>query len=177
MTENRAIRPTRKVLSPRTARRDLPPEPRLRLVILNFNGYDLTLRALTALRGMSWPRDALEIVLVDNASSDGVVELVEREFPEVRIVRSEENRGFAGGNNLALRDLDGVDLVALVNNDVTVSPDWLHPLVEALRADPGLGAASPKMLLEGRYRRLDLATAPSRRDERTGGRWVWPSSK
>ncbi|MEY2434528.1 MAG: hypothetical protein QOC92_4253, partial [Acidimicrobiaceae bacterium] len=142
----------RTVVSPPTATDRSPaPRPDVTVVVASRNRRDDLLASL--------PRHEAPVVLVDNASTDGVVELVERGFPEVRIVRSQENKGFAGGNNLALRDLEGVDLVALVNNDVTVSQGWLDPLVEALRADPDLGAASPKMLLEGRYRRLDLVTA------------------
>jgi GT2 family glycosyltransferase len=134
--------------------------PKIRVIVLNFNGGELTIRCLRSLAQAIPPDVDTDLVMVDNASSDGVVDRVEREFPEVRIVRSDRNRGFAGGNNLALRDLDDVDLVALVNNDVTVSPEWLGPLVEALRADPGLGAASPKILFDGHYRRLDVAALP-----------------
>src|SRR4051812_16075270 len=134
--------------------------PRLRVVVLNFNGGDMTIGCLDALLECDTAGLDVEIVLVDNASTDGVAERVERDRPEVRVIRSATNLGFAGGNNLALADLEGVDLVALVNNDVTVSRNWLAPLVEALRGDDALGAASPKMLLAGRYRRLDLACAP-----------------
>ncbi len=131
---------------------------RVRVVVLNYNGGDLTLRSLRALLATRWPKKALEVVLVDNASSDGVVDAVERELPAVHVVRSTVNRGFAGGNNLGIGDLTDVDAIGLVNNDVTVPPDWLTPLADALRRDKGLGAASPKMLLEGRYRRVDLGT-------------------
>ena len=54
------------------------------------------------------------------------------ELPDVRIITSDRNLGFAGGCNLALRDLDGVDDVALVNSDVLVEPDWLAPLVASV---------------------------------------------
>jgi GT2 family glycosyltransferase len=105
-----------------------------------------------------WPHGALEVVLVDNASSDGVADTVERELPDVRVVRSKENLGFTGGNNLGIGDAQTVDLIALVNSDVTVGPDWLAPLAEVLDNDAELGAASPKMLLDGRYRRVDLSS-------------------
>ncbi len=161
MSEIRVVRPH--VVAPRwlPEARSAAPAPRLRVVVLNFNGRELTLRALAALRFMSWPAAALELVLVDNGSHDGVVEQVERAGPMSHHPIG-HNLGFAGGNNLALRDLDDVDLIALVNNDVTVPPEWASPLVDALRADPGLGAVSPKVLFEGRYRRVDLTTTPEK---------------
>jgi len=137
----------------------LPAVPRVRVVVLNFNGGELTLRALRAVQASAWPEEALETVLVDNASSDGVADAVEHDLPTVRVIRSDMNRGFAGGTNLGIGRLDGIDAVALVNNDVTVPENWLPPLVDALRADGAVGAASPKMLLEGQYRRVELAVA------------------
>jgi len=119
---------------------------RVRVVVLNHNGGALTLECLRRLANTDWPTTALELVLVDNASTDEVVERVRDQLPHVRVITSPVNLGFAGGCNLALRDLADVDHVALVNNDLLVEPDWLGPLVSTLDADPGLGAACPKIL-------------------------------
>jgi hypothetical protein len=121
--------------------------PRVRVVVLNHNGGALTLDCLHRLTKTDWPATALEVVLVDNASTDEVVARVREELPQVRVIASPVNLGFAGGCNLALRDLAEVDHVALVNNDVLVEPEWLSPLVSTLGGDPGLGAACPKILL------------------------------
>ncbi len=111
----------------------------VRVVVVNYNGGDMTLGCVHALAATAWPRDALEIVLVDNGSSDGVADAA-RAIDGVVTIRSDTNLGFAGGANLALRDLPPrTAYVALVNNDVTVPPDWLTPLVETLEADPGAG--------------------------------------
>jgi len=120
--------------------------PRVRVVVLNHNGGELTLDCLRRLAETDWPTSALELVLVDNASTDHVVERVRGELPQVRVITSRINLGFAGGCNLALNDLADVDHVALVNNDVVVEPDWLGPLVSAVEADPRLGAACPRIL-------------------------------
>ena len=72
------------------------------------------------------------------------------ELPDVEIRQVGRNDGFPA-NNHALRDLDGVRYVALVNNDAFVEPGWLEPLVEALDADLGLGAACPKLILAPRF--------------------------
>jgi GT2 family glycosyltransferase len=140
--------------------------------VVNFNGGAITLRSLAALRGTDWPAESLDIVLVDNASQDGVATTVEHDMPSVRVMRSATNRGFAGGNNLGIGDLDGIDAVALVNNDVTVPSDWLQPLAAALHDDADLGAVAPKMLLDGTFRRVDLsmdAEPPWRADPRVRG--------
>ncbi|MGH9012878.1 MAG: glycosyltransferase [Acidimicrobiia bacterium] len=141
--------------------------PRVRVVVLNYNGGELTLDCLRRLRRTEWPAGSLEIVLVDNASDDDVVARVRQDLPDVRVVESAFNRGFAGGCNLALRDLAGVDHVALVNNDVSVEPDWLRPLVDCLEADPSLGAACPKIRLSQPY--LDVEIGVSRTFRRGRG--------
>ncbi len=129
----------------------------------------------------------------DEGDGDGVADLVERTMARVRVLRPDRNLGFAGGNNLALQDLgpagdagrrdqpirgvdrgagSTVDYVALVNNDVTVSPGWLEPLVATLGAEPSLGAACPKILLEDRFVELTVEAptwTPGRGDHRALG--------
>lgn len=123
----------------------LSSPPRVRAVVLNFNGGDHVVRCVEALTRTQWPSEALELVVVDNASSDGSTERIERAFPQVRVVHNPENEGFPA-NNLAMVDLDHVDVLALVNNDAFVEPDWLAPLVDALQEDETLGAACPLLL-------------------------------
>ncbi len=136
--------------------------PSVRAVVLNYNGGDLTLNCLRRLRATDWPAERFSIVLVDNASSDGVVGRTRDEMPDVQVITSERNLGFAGGCNLALRDLDGVDHVALVNSDVLVEPDWLAPLVRALQHNRAFGAACPKILFASRFREVELRSGTHR---------------
>jgi GT2 family glycosyltransferase len=124
---------------------------RVRVVVVNYNGGDYTVGCLRSVLASDWPADDLEVVLVDNDSSDGVAATVKAGLPTVTVIEAGSNRGFAGGCNLALFDLAGVDYVALLNNDATVEPGWLRPLVAALEADPGVGAANPKILFSGSY--------------------------
>jgi GT2 family glycosyltransferase len=129
---------------------------RVRAVVLNYNGGELTLECLRRLRSTEWPADRFTAVLVDNASTDRVVATTHSEMPDVRIITSDRNLGFAGGCNLALRDLDDVDYLALVNNDVLVEPDWLAPLARAFSRGPMVGAACPKILFAPRFREVEL---------------------
>jgi GT2 family glycosyltransferase len=142
-------------------------DPVVRVVIVNYNGRDLTLRCLESVKATEWPRERLEIVVVDNASRDGSAEAVEREHPDVRLLRAPRNLGYAAANNLALRDLDQIDYVALLNNDTVVGNRWLRPLVEALEADDALGAAAPKILFEPEYAvvTIDAPVSPARRGD------------
>ena len=118
---------------------------RVRVVVIDHDGGPLTERCIESLRRTLWEGD-LELVLVDNASTVPLATT----WPDVRIVRSERNLGFAGGANAGIGNVDDVDAVALVNNDAVVDPDWLQPLVRALDADPSVGAASPKIRFLGR---------------------------
>ena len=117
---------------------------RVRVVVVDHNGASLTRRCVESVRATEWDGE-LDIVVVDNASTppfDGT-------WPGVRVVRSDRNRGFAGGANLGIDGFEDVDAVALVNNDAVVDPGWLVPLVAALDSDPSVGAASPKLRFMG----------------------------
>ncbi len=123
----------------------------VRVVVVNYNGGGTTLACLESLLASDWPVDDLDVVMVDNASTDGVVAAVKAGMPRVTVIEAGSNRGFAGGCNLAMHDLSEVDYVALVNNDAIVEPNWLHPLVAAIDRDPGIGAACPKILFTGSF--------------------------
>ena len=131
--------------------------PRVRLVVLNYNGGDFVVRCLEALSKLDWPSDRLDLVVVDNASTDGSAAVIEERFPTVRMIRNPRNVGFPG-NNSALGDLEDVDYVGLVNPDSFVEADWLTPLVDSLASDPELGAVSARMLFADRFVEVELTT-------------------
>jgi GT2 family glycosyltransferase len=138
------------------------PVRSVRVVVVSFNNVTFIGRCLDALARTEWT-GSTEIVVVDNASTDGTAEYVATHHPEVTLIRSAVNTGFGGGVNLALADLGTADAVALVNSDAFVSPDWLGPLVQALDAHPNCGAANAVLIFDGRYRRRRLrAGRPSR---------------
>ena len=137
---------------------------RVGAVVLNYNGGEQT---LTCLRGLLATEGgaALTVVLVDNASTDGIAARVRTELPAISVFESPTNRGFAGGCNLGIAALPDAQFVALVNNDATVDSGWLAPLLAALEHDPGLGAASPKIVFADRFVDLTIE-APTRRPGR-----------
>jgi len=87
----------------------------------------------------------IEVLVVDNGSSDGTAEAVEREFPNVRLIRSKTNLGFTKGNNLAIRQSHG-RYVCLVNSDVLVLPNCFEELVAFMDARPEVGMVGPRVL-------------------------------
>jgi GT2 family glycosyltransferase len=118
------------------------------VVVPNWNGADLLGQALASLRAQSYPAT---VVVVDNGSHDGSVDLVRREHPDVLLVELPVNTGFAGGVNagIALALERGAGAVAAFNNDAVADPDWLAHLVDVLEDDPATG------IVTGRITRFD----------------------
>ncbi|MEW6510660.1 MAG: glycosyltransferase family 2 protein [Bacteroidota bacterium] len=119
--------------------------PLCSVVVLNYNGrhlLDSCLESVFLQSGLSF-----EVILVDNGSSDGSVRHVAERFPTVRIVASDVNLGYAGGNNLGVEHARG-RLVVLLNNDTVVEPGWLVSLVDVGNRED-VGVASSLVLTEG----------------------------
>ncbi len=111
------------------------------IITVNYNQLEVTCDLLESLRKISYPN--IEILVVDNASAENPEPIKER-YPEIELILSEENLGFAGGNNLALRRAKG-DYFLFLNNDTEVEPDFLEPLIACLQSDKKIGMVSPKI--------------------------------
>ncbi len=126
--------------------------PLVSILIVNYNGAEVLKDCLESLRRLTYPR--FEVVVVDNASTDSSAEVLAR-YPSVRVVHSDHNRGFAGGNNFGLPSCSG-QLILLLNNDTIVTPDFLQPLVEYLCNHPQVGIVQGKMILSRHGNALDV---------------------
>jgi GT2 family glycosyltransferase len=115
------------------------------VVVVTWQGAHLLPACLTSLRAQTLAHDVL---VVDNASTDGTAELLAAEFPEVRVVMNARNTGLAGGVDTALRSTSA-SVVALLNNDAVAEPDWLAALATHLTRHPEAGAVTSRMLLAG----------------------------
>jgi GT2 family glycosyltransferase len=129
---------------------------RVTVIIPHWNGEGILRRCLLSLRRTRGVR--FRTLVVDNASGDGSPDMVRREFPEVGLIRSPRNIGFAGGCNLGIRSAD-TPYAALLNNDTVPEPDWLRLLVDAADGDRSLAAVQPKMLSLGRPGWFDYSGA------------------
>lgn len=113
------------------------------IIILNFNGRRYLERCLSSVLASTYPN--FEVILVDNGSTDGSASFVRDRFPVVRVIEAGENLGFAEGNNVGIRATDA-PLIATLNNDTWVEPDWLSHLVRVMESDPRIGTCASKML-------------------------------
>ncbi len=138
------------------------PLPIVRVVVLNYDGGQMTMDCLDSLLATDWPADRLDVVLVDNGSLDDVAHRVSSEqcYRAVRLLEPLANLGFAGGCNLGMAAPGAYDYVALLNNDTTVDPGWLRALVAVAEDCADLGAVSAKMLFSERFHGVDLAVTP-----------------
>ncbi len=131
--------------------RDVTAAPLVRVIVLNWNSAWLTARCVRSLLQTDHPLDRLDIVVVDNGSIDGSLARLRNDLgglPSVRFLDNGANLGFAEGCNRAMRDRDGVDAIALVNNDAVVEPGWLAPLLDELARRPDVGAVGSRLMLE-----------------------------
>jgi GT2 family glycosyltransferase len=124
------------------------------VVIVNWNGGMYIRDCLNSLEKQNVSE--YSIILVDNGSSDGSLELVRENFAEVQIIPLEKNLGFAVGNNIALKEVS-TEFVALLNNDAMPDNYWLANLVSALENHPDVGFAASKMLLYHKPDQIDRA--------------------
>ena len=85
------------------------------------------------------------VIVADNASTDGSMELVKSSFPSVKCLYNLTNEGFAGGYNWALKHVNA-DYYVLLNSDVEVTPGWIEPIISLMETDPKIAACQPKLL-------------------------------
>ncbi|MFL5330924.1 MAG: glycosyltransferase family 2 protein [Gemmataceae bacterium] len=140
--------------------------PFVSVIVVNFNGRRHLANCLTSLAEQTYPRHRYEVIVVDNASSDGSVDFLRSDFPWVRLIEASANLGFAAGNNAGFEVARG-EWIALLNNDASAEPEWLEAAVGAGEGStphpspPPQGGRGP----EGGGRRLKF----SRRGKEIGG--------
>lgn len=144
--------------------------PQVSVIIPNWNGLRLLRPCLDSLRRQTF-RD-FEVIVVDNASSDGSAQALAEEYPEVRVVALQQNLGYAGGCNAGIRAAQGAILVML-NNDTEADPGWLQALVDGLARHPEAGSASSRLMIHSRPEILNAAGDLYRRNGLPDSRGVW----
>jgi GT2 family glycosyltransferase len=118
-------------------------KPLISVIVVNWNGKEVIKECLESLRNQTF-RD-FEVIVVDNGSTDGSVELIKALFPEVILIELPVNRGFSAGNNVGLKIARG-DFIALLNNDAVAENTWLENLLKATKINPQAGMWASKVL-------------------------------
>src|SRR5581483_491277 len=132
---------------------DFPPiNKQCSFVVVSWNGKDLLAESLPRLlAAIRYSGGNHEVIVVDNGSLDGTRDFVEREFPSVRVIRSEQNLFFGGGNRLGIQAATR-DIIVFLNNDMLVEEGFLPPLLEPFNDPHVFGVASQVFLPEGKRR-------------------------
>ncbi|MBI4879424.1 MAG: glycosyltransferase family 2 protein [Planctomycetes bacterium] len=118
--------------------------PSVEVVIVSYNCRDILEPCLRSVREQDYPN--VRCTVVDNASRDGTADYVRAAFPEVNLIASTENLGFAGGNNMAF-ERSTADYVALLNQDAVARRDWLTELVRVAERDASIAMVGSKMMM------------------------------
>jgi GT2 family glycosyltransferase len=140
------------------------------VVIPNWNGAHHLPTCLESLRRQTYPY--VEVIVADNGSTDGSLEMLARDYPEVRVLALGENRGFTGACNAGMQAAQG-EFVALLNNDTEVDSRWLEEIVAAFERHPEAGIVASKMLLFDHRDTFHTAGDFYRVDGTPGNRGVW----
>lgn len=127
------------------------------VVILNWNGKAFLERFLPKVVEHTCKTD-IQVIIADNASSDDSVAFLEKHYPQLRCIRNTKNGGFAKGYNDALKQVNARFYV-LLNSDIEVTPNWVEPIIQRMKADPMVAAAQPKLLSYFQKDRFEYAGA------------------
>lgn len=130
-------------------------KPLVSIIIVNWNGLDYLKVCLPSLFGQNYKN--IEVIIVDNASKDGSIDYVKKNFPKTAIIANSKNLGFAQANNIGYKKSKG-EYVLLLNNDTKVTPDFLKNLINVLN-DKEIGIVQPKILLLDKPTYLDSVGA------------------
>ena len=140
------------------------------IVIPNWNGQRFLETCLDSLRAQTY--SAIEVIVVDNASSDGSQTYIKTRYPQVILIELDENQGFTGACNIGMQAAQGC-FIALLNNDTEVEPNWVDEIVKAFDQHADVGMIASKMLLFDRRGHIHAAGDFFTTDGRAGNRGVW----
>ena len=145
--------------------------PFVSIIVLNYNGLHFLPTCLDALRRQTYPSGCFEVIITDNGSTDGSLELLKNDYSWVRLLENGTNLGFSVANNKAARIAKG-EYIILLNNDTAPEPGWIEKMVEVANTDPRIGIVAGHLRLF--YDQLELrfeteAFVPSNNDSRELG--------
>lgn len=144
--------------------------PLFSVVIPNWNGLKFLKTCLDALCAQTYPN--IEVIIADNASTDGSQDFIRTYYPEVILIDMGYNSGFTGACNAGMKHAKG-DVIALLNNDTEVDRHWAEAVMDAFARYPNIGTVASKMLLFDKRDHIHTAGDYFTVDGRAGNRGVW----
>lgn len=119
------------------------------IIIVTHNGRHYLSDCLASLKHQNYPKELVEIIIVDNHSTDSTVGYIKEVYPQIKVIANQKNLGFAEANNQGyfLAQKSGAHYLALLNQDTIVEKNWLSRLVKLAESDENIAAVQPKILL------------------------------
>src|SRR5579871_5685178 len=130
--------------------------PKVAIAILNWNGRNYLQQFLPFVLASTYSNK--EVIVIDNASTDDSVSFLQQAYPQVQIIQLPSNKGYSGGYNDALKQVQS-DYYVLLNSDVEVQPQWIEPIIELMEKDQTIGACQPKLLMYDHRNTFEYAGA------------------
>lgn len=128
--------------------------PTVSIVVLNWNGKVFLKDCLDSLKRVTYPK--IEVIIVDNNSTDGSQAFIKKHYSEFTLVENKKNYGFAKGNNIGWKISKG-EYILFLNNDTTVTPDFLQPLLNDFKKNPKIGCLQPQIRIMKDKKLIDSA--------------------
>jgi GT2 family glycosyltransferase len=147
-------------------------DPLISIITVNYNGRQFLYNLFNSLLNLNYPKEKIQIIMVDNGSTDGSIDFVGKKFPQVEVISLPENLGYAGGNNEGFKNAEG-RYIALVNNDCVVNRDWLREMVNIFKQSSQgsrIGAVSSKVVFLYPYLPLEFIAESATPGELKKGR-------
>ena len=147
-------------------------DPLISIITVNYNGRQFLYNLFNSLLNLNYPEEKIQIIMVDNGSTDGSIDFVGKKFPQVEVISLPENLGYAGGNNEGFKNAEG-RYIALVNNDCVVERDWLREMVNIFKQSSQgsrIGAVSSKVVFLYPYLPLEFIAESATPGELKKGR-------
>lgn len=142
-------------------------DPLISIITVNFNGKVFLKNLFDSILSVDYPSEKIQLIMVDNASTDGSVEFVRKEFPQVEIIALDRNKGYSGGNNEGFKRSQGKYIV-LINNDCVVEKDWLREMLSIFGQSAGnsvIGAVGSKVVFYYPFLPLQLLAGSKNQKE------------
>jgi GT2 family glycosyltransferase len=130
----------------------MTPRPLISTIILNWNGREQLYACIQSVKKQTYTN--MEIILVDNASTDGSVEYIRTLFPDLQLIVNPSNLGYGGGNNRGIRESKG-PFIFILNNDTEIETECVESLWKSIETDRRIGAVTPKIVLHDRRNTID----------------------